>query len=56
MDRKINYKGIFWAGFTFTASGIVLSIVSSPVGISILGIGIVLMAVGLSHRDKWDKD
>jgi hypothetical protein len=56
MERKINYKGIFWAGFVFLAAGVPLSIVLGPVGIAILGTGIGLMAIGLSQRDKWNQD
>ena len=56
MDRNINYKGLFWAGFTFLGAGIALSIAVGPVGIALLGTGIAMMAIGLSQRDQWDKD
>lgn len=56
MEKKINYKGLFGAGFTFMASGIPLSIAVGPVGIGLLGVGIAMMAVGLSQREKWDQD
>ena len=55
MERKINYKGIFWAGFALMASGVVMTMTLGPAGIAILGSGIGLMAVGLAHRDEWDK-
>jgi hypothetical protein len=56
MERKINYKGLFWAGFTFLASGVALSISLGPVGIGLIGVGIAMMAVGLSQRDTWDRE
>jgi hypothetical protein len=56
MEGKINYKGIFWAGFVFMVSGVVMIIALGPVGIAILGTGIGLMAIGLSQRGKWEKD
>ena len=55
MDKNINYKGIFWAGFTIMVSGVVMTMTLGPVGIAILGSGNGLMAVGLAHRDEWDK-
>ena len=56
MDKNINYKGIFWAGCAFMVSGIALSVTLGPVGVGILGVGIAMMAIGLSQRDTWDKD
>jgi hypothetical protein len=56
MDKNINYKGIFWAGCAFIASGVALSLTLGPVGVGILGVGIAMMAIGLSQRDTWDKD
>lgn len=55
MEKKTNYKGLFWAGFTFMAAGIALSITLGPVGIGLVGVGIAMMAVGLSKRDQWDQ-
>ena len=56
MKKELNYKGIFVAGSTFLASGVVLTITLGPVGIGVLGVGIALMAIGLAHRDEWPND
>ena len=56
MNGKMNYKGIFVAGCTLVASGVVLSIILGPVGIGILGSGLGLMAVGLANREKWNQE
>jgi hypothetical protein len=54
MEKKINYRGLFAAGFTFFSAGIALWISLGPPGIGLFGLGLVMMAVGLSHRDEWD--
>ena len=53
MNKETNYKAIFVSGCAFMASGVVLSITLGPVGISVLGVGIGLMAIGLANRDTW---
>ena len=54
MEKNINYRGLFAAGTTFLASGVVLMITVGPAGIGLMGIGFIMMAVGLSNRDKWN--
>ena len=56
MEENINYRGLFAAGITFLASGVVLMMTVGPAGIGLMGIGFVMMAVGLSNRDKWNRE
>ena len=55
MQKQINYKGIFVAGCALMAAGVVFLITIPFIGVSILGAGIALMAIGLAKRDDWDK-
>lgn len=55
MEGKMNYKGIFVAGCSMLASGVVLSITLGPIGIAILGAGLGMMAIGLAKRDSWNE-
>jgi hypothetical protein len=56
MEKNINYKGLFAAGGTFLAAGVALMISLGPVGVGLIGIGLVMMAVGLVNRQKWDRE
>jgi len=56
MQKQINYKGIFVAGCAFMAAGIVYMIFIPILGISILGTGIGLMAIGLARKEDWDQE
>jgi hypothetical protein len=53
MEKETNYRAIFSVGIVFLCSGTAIMIASGPAGIGLLGIGLVFMAVGLSHRDQW---
>ena len=53
MEKKINYRGLFFAGMIFLASGVPLIIALGPVGIAVLGAGSGLMAIGLGKRGEW---
>jgi len=56
MEKKINYRGLFIAGITFLCSGVVLMITLGPIGISLLAVGMLMMAIGLSHREEWEQN
>ncbi len=56
METNINYRGLFAAGCTFLASGVVLMTTIGPVGIALMGVGLVMMAVGLANREKWNRE
>ena len=56
MEKNTNYRDLFAAGTTFLASGVVLMITVGPAGIGLMGVGLVMMAVGLSNRDQWNRE
>lgn len=56
MQKQINYKGIFVAGCALMAAGVALTKPIPCLGISVLGAGIGLMAIGLARRDEWDQE
>ena len=53
---KINYKAFFILGMNFIPIGVVFMIVVSPAFISFLAIGLCYIAIGMSHKDEWDKE
>ena len=62
-SKVTNYKAFFILGISFLALGIIYGIVflSSdttaflPLGIVFIGLGLSYIAIGLSNRDKWEK-
>ena len=56
MKKQINYKGIFLAGCTLMAAGVIFVITFPFIGICILGAGMALMSIGLAKRDEWDQE
>ena len=56
MQKQINYKGIFLSGCAFLAAGVIFLITVPFIGISIVGAGMALMAIGLAKRGEWDQE
>jgi hypothetical protein len=54
MEKKVNYRVIFFAGITFLGAGVALSISIGGVGYGILCVGVAMMVVGVSRRSDWD--
>ena len=62
-SKGTNYRAFFILGISFLALGIIYGIVffSSgtkaflPLGIAFIGLGLSYIAIGLSNRDKWEK-
>ena len=52
---EINYQAFFVSGICFLGAGAVLMAAVSPAFVSLMGMGIVFMAIGASHRGKWKK-
>lgn len=55
MKRKTNYRAMFFSGIAFMGAGVALSVSIGAVGISLIGLGVIFMAVGLSHKDEWEQ-
>jgi Gpi18-like mannosyltransferase len=53
--EEINYQAFFIMGISFLPMGIVFSATVSPGFLGIAGLGAVYLALGLKHRDKWEK-
>ena len=53
IKQDINYQAFFVMGISFLPLGIIFSTVVSPAFMSFTAMGIIYMAIGLSHRDKW---
>jgi hypothetical protein len=51
-SRTINYRVFYGLGLCLMALGLVFLTIS-PVYVSLMGSGLVCMALGLSNRDKW---
>ena len=56
MKNQINHKGIFLAGCTLMAAGIIFLITFPFISINILGAGMALTAIGLAKRGEWDQE
>jgi hypothetical protein len=56
MKKKVNYRGLFFAGITFMGAGVALAMSIGAVGYGLLGVGIAMMAVGIARRSEWDRD
>ena len=54
--HETNYKALFIMGISFLPIGIIFTSTISPAFVSFIAIGAVYMAIGLSNRDKWEKD
>jgi len=49
-----DYRSIFFMGFIFNCTGIVLTIASRNPGLlGMMAFGIILMINGLMNKDKW---
>ena len=56
MQRDTDYKAFFWIGLVMMVfGGPVLWITSNLSFSSLFTIGLVFLAIGLAHRDEWDK-
>jgi len=53
--KQINYKAIYFLGVSLIGTGTVFVAAINPAFISILGMGVVLMIIGLINRDKWER-
>ena len=53
--REVDYRAFFILGISFLPMGIVFTTAISTAFISFIGLGICYMAIGLTHRDKWNK-
>ena len=53
--KEIDYKAFFILGMCFLPLGTIFMTTISPAYISFTGIGVAFMAIGLAHRDEWEK-
>jgi len=56
MNKKVNYRALFFVGMTFVGAGVALSMSIGAVGYGLLGVGIAMMAIGIARRGEWDQD
>ena len=55
-EREVNYKAFFILGVTFLPVGVTLSTATDNPGLmSLTGLGVAYIAIGLANRDKWKK-
>ena len=50
-----DYRAFFILGISLVSLGITFTTVTGPAFISFIGAGICFMAIGLAHRDSWEK-
>ena len=56
VEKEVDYRGFLFVGFIWIPLGVVFMIVVNiGIGISLLGFGIVYLAIGLGNKDKWKK-
>ena len=54
-EEEVDYQAFFILGISLVSLGITFTTIISPGFISFLGAGVCFMAIGLSHRDSWEK-
>ena len=53
---ETNYQAFFYIGINWIPVGVVFMItINTALGIAFIGIGVSLIAIGLSNSDKWEK-
>jgi hypothetical protein len=56
MEKKKNYKAIFFTGITFIGTGVVfMTSVNAGLGAAFIGMGGIFMIIGGKNKNKWPK-
>jgi hypothetical protein len=53
--KEADYRAFFVMGISFLPLGIVFSTTINPGFMGFTALGIIYMAIGLKHRDKWER-
>lgn len=53
--QEADYRAFFIMGISFLPMGIIFSTTINPGFMGFTALGIIYMAIGLQHRDKWEK-